>query len=407
MFKLVPLAFRSLIRNRRRSAFTLMAITLGVAVVVFANGFGRGLAVGMVILSVEQRVGALQVHRLGYLDANEAAPLKLDLPDDPAFLEKIAKTPGVKAVARRIRFGGMLNNGARSSMIMGLGLDPVAEFAVCPDRRAEVQDLGTHLKMEQGHGAVLGGELARSYGVKPGDTLTVTAASPKGAVNALDLDVIGITRGAAPMESKRSLTVPLAYAQELLQMEGRVTEYAVAVNKLSDVPEVKARLQAALGPDVEVSAWNEVMPFLQDIMDRLRIILGGITVVLFVMVVFGVVNTMLMSVFERVREIGTMMAVGLKRRQVMTLFLLEAGALGTVGGLVGAALGFAINAYYAVEGVLISPPGSQYKQMVRPDADPWVAVLAVVVAILGAVLAAAYPARKASLMHPVEALRTL
>ena len=91
----------------------------------------------------------------------------------------------------------------------------------------------------------------------------------------------------------------------------------------------------------------------------------------------------------------------------MALFLLEASALGLVGGVVGAGLGFGINFYFALDGIMISPPGSQFKQLVRPDANPYVALLAVVVAVLGALLAAAYPARKASLMHPVEALRTL
>ncbi|MBI5494454.1 MAG: ABC transporter permease [Deltaproteobacteria bacterium] len=407
MWTFLSLAFRGLVRNRGRSLLTLLAITVGVGVVIFGSAFGEGVVDTMVQQVVNARAGALQVHRKGYMDSMDAAPLKLDLPDSGAVLEATRSTPGVRAVTRRIRFGGMLNNGTRSSMVMGAGLDPVEEFAVCPDRRAEVPETGTHVRADADHGAVLGGELARSYGVKPGDTLTVTAAGREGAVNALDIDVVGLTRGAAALESKRQLMVPLSHAQGLLGMPGRVTEYVVAVDDLRQLHDVQARLSARLGPEYEVHSWEQVMPFLYGTVGRMRMILGGVSLVLFVMVVFGVINTMLMSVYERVREIGTMLAVGMRRGQVLRLFLLEAAALGLVGGGLGAVLGLAATLYYSGAGIVISPPGSVVQQVVRPEASPAVALAAVAVAMVGALLAAAYPAARAARMNPVDALRTV
>ncbi len=401
------LAIRSLVRNKRRSVFTLGAITVGVAVVIFINGFGYGLSGLMVSQTINTRVGAIQVHKRGYLKANEAAPLKLDMPDSGPFLEKIRGTPGVTAVAGRIRFGGTMSDGASGTMVLGQGLDPIQEFLTCPERGDEVRDLGTHLRADKPRGAVLGGELAQAFKAQVGGFFSLSAPGREGAVNALDMEVAGITRGAATLENKRIVNVPLAFAQELLQMEGRVTEYAVAVKDITRIQEVAASLKARLGDDYEVSTWDEVLPFLKDTVERLRVIMTGISITMFVIVIFGIINTILMNVYERVREIGTMMAVGMRRRQVLELFLLEGLAMGLVGGLAGTVIGYSIIRYYAAVGIAMSPAGATYKQLVFPNASPMIAVYAVSAAVLGALLSAAYPARRASQMHPSEALRTL
>jgi putative ABC transport system permease protein len=405
--QVAPLAMRSLLRNRRRSLITLGAISVGVAVVVFANGVGNGFLMFIVEQTINARTGALQVHRKGYMQANEMAPLKLDMPLSGDLVQKIRSTPGVKAVAPRIRFGGMVSNGEKSSMVMGFALDPTAELTVCPERPTEVGNNGLHINSRSSHGVVVGAELASSFKAKLGSGLVVTANGRDGGVNALDVDIIGITRGAMPIESKRIFYMPLRYAQELLQMEGRVTEFAVAVDDVDQLATVARALEERLGGDFEVSTWDEVVPFLRDITARIDVVLKGVSVVLFVIVVFGVINTMLMSVYERVREIGTMLAIGLRRAQILMLFLLEAVALGALGGILGAVVGFAVTAYFSVTGIVMHPPGSPLTQLVRPDASPSVALVAVAGAIVGGLLAAAWPAHKASLMNPVDALRTM
>lgn len=406
MNNLLLLATRSLRRNRRRSAITLAAVGLGVAVVVFAYGFGEGLAAFLVEDTLDRRVGAVQIHKQGWLDAREAAPLDLDLPHDEALLEKIRSVPGVTAVSARIQFGALLSNGELSSMVIGQAYEPEAELEVTPGRRADAEGgRGRPLDEAVPHGAVLGAELAAALERDLGASLTLTASTRAGGMNALDLEVIGVTPGAGMLEAKRVVQVPLAYAQELLGMEGRVTEYAVRVDDLSRVDEVAAELRRALGPDVEVHTWREVMPFLRDAEERVRLVLRGVSLVLFAIVVLGVVNTMLMSVYERVREIGTLLALGVRRRQVLQLFLLEALTLGALGGAVGAALGFVVTWLTGVVGIRFAPPGSAVEQAIHPVPSLPVAAAALVIAMVGALLAAAWPARKASQMNPVDALR--
>lgn len=406
---LARLALRSLVRNRRRSFITLAAVAVGVAVVIFAHGFGEGLMRMMVRNSLENRLGAMQVHARGYLDASEAAPLKLDLPNAEELIAKTRAVPGVVAVTPRIRFGALVGNGRTSSVVVAEAIDPARELTVCPGRRAEVDEkAGAFISDERPRAGVIGAELARSLNVKKSDLVTLQAAGREGAQNALDLEVGGVSKGAASLfESKRVVLVPLPYAQELLQMQGRVTELAVRVDDIGRIPAIAAELQRVLGDDVEVSPWDEVMPYLRDAVARLAIVLRGISAVLFFIVVFGVVNTMLMNVYERTREIGTLMAVGVRRRQILALFLFEAAVIGVVGGVLGAIAGLAGTFAAGVQGITITPPGALFAQVLHPVARVDLAVGAIIVAVVGAVLAAAWPAYKASRMNPVEALRTL
>lgn len=406
--EVLRLALRSLRRNRRRSALTLAAVVIGVAVVTFAHGFGEGLLAAIVRTTVDNRLGALQVHATGYMDAMEAQPLKKDFALDEELLARVRGVPGVASVAPRLRFGGLVGDGSTATIVMVDAVDPVAEVAVCPGRHAEVPtENGRFVSDTQPRGGVLGAELATGLKTKLGATLAIQAAGKEGQLNALDLEVRGISRGAASfMESKRTVTVPLAYGQELLAMQGRATELAIAVRDMGQVDAVKAELQARLGPGFEVSTWMEVMPFLRDMSERLHIILRFISAVLFFLVVFGVVNTMLMNVFERVREIGTLLAIGWRRRTIMSLFLLEAAVLGLVGGAMGATVGMLATIITHRAGIPITPPGALFQQVVRPVPDLNIALLAFGVAALGAVLAAAWPARKAAAMNPVDALRS-
>lgn len=405
-FVLLRLAVRSLGRNRRRTLITLAALSLGVALVVLAFGIGEGARNMLIAQAVEARTGALQVHREGYLEEQEALPLDLTLPHDEAFIARLARTPGVTAVAGRITFGGLASNGELSSMVVVQGLDPENERRVTPRRAKELgADDGSWLSDEKEAGAVVGQALAESMERELGGLLTLTAAGEGGAMNALDLEIVGIARGGVLFESKRSVQVPLAYAQELLGMEGQVTEYALAVDDLSRLDEVKSALAKELGPAYEVSTWGEVQPFSRDMTERIGIVLRIVSFVLFAIVVLGVINTLLMSVYERVREIGTLLAIGLRRRQVLWLFLFEALVIGALGGLVGAALGYCLTALIGAKGIAFTLPGQGSVEMLHPVPLVGIAALAVLVSALGAVLAAAWPARRASLMNPVDALR--
>jgi putative ABC transport system permease protein len=416
MSRLPRLAVRNVARNRRRSRVTLAAILVGVAAAVLLRGVNGGFVDFMVRDIVETRTGALQIHRAGYLDNTEGMPLNLSMQADPAFLERIRAVPGVTAVAGRIQFGGLVTNGLTQTMFVGRAIDPVAEKQVCPRSGTEVV-AGSPLSPGDQNAALLGDELAHSFNAAPRgtppadpsaqafDVVTLSSTSPEGRANSLSVQVEGLTRSAMLFENKRVVTVPLSVAQELLGMKDRVTEYAVAVRDMSQLETVAERLRRAIGPDYEVHTWRQIQPFYSDIIRVQRFLIGLISFVLYAIVLTGIANTMLMSVYERVREIGTLLAVGLRRRQILALFLIEAAVLGVVGAALGALAGRGLVMLLAWKGIHLNVGGGAIDTLLRPQVEPAYVAVVSALAVVGAVLSAAYPARKASQMNPVDALR--
>ena len=403
MRRLLAIALRNVLRNKWRSFISALAIVIGVGAVTFLQGFGNGFLQQVVEDAVQDKVGAIQVHKRGYLDA-ETDPLKLDLPDDPQLAATLRSVPGVTAVTRRLSFEGMLSNGSVSSMFTATAIDPATEYQVCPRRAKSVAEGSRPIDAASTEQALIGTALGDSLQAKAGATLTMLSASREGASNALDVTVRGFLPSRFIMESKRSATVPLAFAQDLLRMPGRVTEYVLAVDQLERVDEVARQLRARLGDGYEVHTWLELQPIARDAVARLRYVLVFVALILFLLVVSGIVNTMLMSVYERVREIGTMMAVGVRRRQVVALFLAEAGALGLGGALAGGALGLSVVRWLGARGMHFKVPGGE-PMVIHPTVTAAFVGIAIAAAVVGALLAALYPAWKASRLKPVDALR--
>jgi putative ABC transport system permease protein len=425
MSRFASLAARNVNRNRRRSAVTLAEILIGVMLVMLMYGFISGFMTLMIEDVVKVRTGALQVHRAGYVDSMDAAPTRLNMPYSPDFMARIKAVRGVNGVSGRIMFTGLVSNGASQTMFVGRALDLAREKEACPRSGSEVKPGGAPLAVGDRGLALVGFELATTFRVdtpakkkealakgEPGaeklnDFVSVQTASPEGRANAMDLTVKGLTTSNFPFENKRVLTVPLDVAQDLLGLQGKVTEYAVGVEDLGDLDRVARELKEALGAEYEVHTWSELQPFVRDIINRQRIILSGVALVLFAIVLTGIINTMLMSVYERVREIGTMLAVGVRRRQILYLFVLEAAVIGVIGGVLGAAVGRTLLFAIAAKGIRIEISGTSGLSLLRPSVSWTFVWLSVLVAVLGALAAAAYPAWKASRLNPVDALRSL
>lgn len=404
--RLPKLALRNVGRNRRRSLITGVTIVFGVAMVLVVRGFTGGMAAMMTDDVVQGRSGAIQIHRAGYIDSADSVPTKLNLPYTDELRAKIAAVPHVSGVTGRITFNGLVSNGSQQTMFIGRGLDLTHEQEACPKARTLVAK-GAPLEPTDGTAVtLLGFELAQSFKVDPDAMVTLQSSSPTGRSNALDLKVKGLTTSSFPFENKRVVTLPLGTAQQLVGLESRVTEYVLAVDDLQFLDQTAEALRSTLGPEYEVHTWRELQPFVRDLIARSNFVLGAIAFVLFIIVLTGIINTMLMSVFERVREIGTLLAVGVRRAQVMQMFLIEAGVIGIAGGLAGALVGRIVLFIFNTRGIPIQLSGLSGSNVLRPFATNGFTLAAIVVAVLGALFAALWPAFRASRLNPVEALRS-
>ncbi len=407
------LAARNVVRNGRRSAITLAAVAMGVLVVLVLKGLSDGFVDLVVDNVVEGRTSAIQVHRAGYMKNRDAVPLGLSLSAAPAFAERLQRVPGVRAVAPRIQFSGLVSDASGQSTFLGTGIDPAAEKQVCRNWGRDLTPESRDLEVGDGNEALLGIALARSFGVKPhgaslDDTarLTLAVSGPSGRLNAMSIAVKGITETAFRFDNKRLISVPLPFAQELLGMPGQVTEYAVAVEHRESIHRVAADLRAALGPQYEVHTWREIQPYMDGVVRRQEVIVAISALIFFLVIVVGISNAMSSAVAERVREIGTMLAVGASRARVRTLFLLESLMLGLLGGLIGAMLGRAVVAVVAAFGVPVKQIVNAGDALIRPSVSWEFTALAVLAGAAVALAAALVPAWSASRQSPADALRT-
>lgn len=401
--RLTTLAVRNLTRHPRRVAIAIAALALGVASVVMLRGMSDGVQALNVSIFVDGNIGALQVHRAGYTEASELMPLTLDFADTPELRAKVLGVPGVKALAPRIYFGAALAppGDAEASYFMAIGVDPELEPAVAPRRKSWTS---RWLQGTDGQ-LLLDATFIQALGLTPnqGEPPALLANDRDELLNGEAVTLIGSVGQAQPGDVRQGL-VTLAAAQRLLRSEGRAAEYAIAVHDLADIPRVKAGLQAALGPGFEVHAWWDRVPALKDVermQDVFGLVLGGI---MLMVVLLGVGNLQLMGVMDRVREVGTLLAIGMRRRRVVALFVLEGLFLGVAGTALGLLLGEAVLFALRVHGLALAAPGSTLEQVIFPALGGGWRLVIVLSGVLGATLSSGLAARRLSTLSAAEAL---
>ncbi|MCL4743908.1 MAG: ABC transporter permease [Burkholderiaceae bacterium] len=396
-------ALRNLRRNVRRSALSLAAVALGVTGLALAGGFVEDMYVQLAERTIHSQLGHLQVTKSGYREQGAGRPEAFMIEQAASLRRRIAADPEVLATMGRIGFDALLA-GERAELA-------VSVEAIEPDPEAR---LGTHLVSLSGRAlagddrlaVMLGEGVAAQLRVAPGALLNLTAATLDGALNSYELEVVGVFRSISKDFDERTVRVPLALAQDLLQTEG-VNTIVVQLRSTSATDATLARLAAPIGEaGMEIHAWQELSEFYRSVREMYAQQFGVLQVIALVLMVMGVVNSLNMTVFERTAEFGTMRALGNRGSFVFGLIVLESlliGALAVLAATVLSLAGAAILSYVGIP--MPPPPNSEAGYLARVLVTPQILAWAGSIGLAAAVVAGLAPAWRASSIPVVDGLR--
>lgn len=414
MLKIMKLAIRNLLRYKRRSLLTGLLIAVGVVSVVVFVGLSdsfKGAVVGQITDSVFSH---LQVHRKGFMASIDNLPLdRMIQPAAYRNLEGILKkTPGVEGFSPRIKFGAMLSDYAETTNIRLNGIYPEKEDIAAPLLKTRIKnnEMDT-IPLKKGQ-MLLPEVLAIGMGLKTGDTVVLVANNKDGSVNGMTFEVSGIVESLMG-PGGRDGYLHIEDAATLLRMEGmEISEVAIRVADFDRLEETEGVLRNTLEPIVnqqgkpafELHTWSELSPF-YNVVRMIDLMTLGIKVILIAVVLISVLNVMMMSVYERVREVGTLAAMGTSPGRIMGLFVAEGFSLGLASSIAGAALGLLVLLVLNITGVDVAFGTRNQIFSISPQIAPWEVVSACVIVLMVSVLASLQPAAKAAKLEPVEALR--
>jgi len=429
MWTLLRMAFRNVFRFKRRSFITFTAVSLGLAMLIMSITLMNGIDRQSISNIINCQTSHLKIFKKGYFDKRDELPMDLTIREMAEIHKAIGDVPDVTASENRILFGAGLIKGMDELPCLGVAVEPERD----PDLFNIKESLVKGEWLEPGDVKMLVGEtLARDIGISVGDLVTVRLITSTDkndfSWNAVDMEVKGIFDSGNPNVDSGRIIIPLRAAQEALSMDngdsnndgGEVTEIVVRLNSHDDsvVTGAKERIREKLKgfrDDLEVREWKELAGAFLAISAVKTKRSAVIILVILAIASMGIVNTMLMAVMERTREIGMMAAMGMKKSEIMRLFILEGGIIGLIGSLLGCVIGGLISWYLEVEGWSLAGFGESMQkitQSVYPIKGAFYADLTfdvlLMVFIFGtliAVVASIYPARKAVKMKPVEALR--
>lgn len=397
------LALRNLFRHRVRSVVTLSAIAFSTVVLVIAAGFIEWIFSDLRTSTIETGLGHLQVVRHDYHERGVADPYAYLLPDASPIRTEIEGMPHVVAVGSRLEFSGLLSFNDASLSVVGLGVEPAKELVL--SRNLSFVS-GQNLVAESTDEVVVGEGLAANLGLKTGDRVVLLINTAKGGVNAVESTVRGIFSTQVRAFDEVAIRVPLAMARKLLRTPG-AHQWVVSLDDVERVDETQARIKALPGAAAfDVIRWIDLSDFYTKTVTFLSGQLGVMRVLIAVIIVLGVSNMLIMNVLERTGEIGTLMALGIRRGKVVLLFLVESLYLGLIGGVVGLLLALLLAKIISTIGVPMPPPPGRTSGYIGAILVTWPILLSAFGVTLGTtLLAAIYPSRKASRLVIVDALR--
>ncbi len=417
----LKIALRNIFRHKARSIITLSTIAFGCVALIFIGGYFQDIFYKMREGFIDSLAGHIQIYRRGFNEHGRIEPYRYLIDNYEEIKELVSDFPEVEYVSARLQFQGLMSTGNNTVSFIGQGIEPqnerqssleesqnVRKFMKSESMGLSTTVFGESLAGDDDYQVVLGRGLADTMRAQVNNQVTLLTSTVHGSTNALDLNVKGAFRTALKEFDDISLRLPLKTAQSLIDTQA-VQMLVVKLHQTKDTDKVFKSLQVMIRYkklDLELRRWEDMADFYNKTMALFNMFYSVLRIVIGIVVVLGIFNTMNMSVMERISEIGTIMALGTRRRGVMKLFLFEGLLLGCIGGAIGVLMGVIIVSLVSVIGIVMPPPpGTTLYWLSTPVVIPSVVILTFFLSVFVGGISSLIPAYKASRLQITEALR--
>ena len=397
------LASRNLRRNTQRTLVATLTVAFGIVAFLLAGGFIAWIFEQMRESAIHSQFGHVQIVRPHFFEKGIADPYAFLLPEKSAEQSLVERMPGFRSLAPRLAFSGLISHGDTTIAFIGDGVDPVNEKPV--SSQVNIMS-GRDLETADEAAVILGEGLARSMGVAPGDDVVLLATAASGSPSAIEVKVAGTFATTTKEYDDSALRLPIQAARKLMKVKG-ATSWVVLLDETERTAEASRYLSEKLpGDKFEIVPWTALADFYNKTVVLFSRQVSVVKFIIGLIIVLTISNTQMMSVLERTTEIGTSLAIGLRRNTLMRMFVAEGALIGVVGGVLGVVLGYALALAISAVGIPMPPPpgmasGFDGEILVAPA----LALDALVLALATTLLASLMPAWKASRMNIVDALR--
>ncbi len=405
MKTIFKISWRNVWRNKARSLVIILAIGFGLWGGIFATAFLNGVIQQMFDSGIKSHVSHIQIHHPEY-DQERLTELYVDGYDEVE--QFLSESDEVVAFSSRTIASGMFNTASMVSGVEVIGIDPTQE-KLTTDLKAHLVE-GEYFNGEFAHPVLIGKQLADKVKVDPGSRIVLTFQNMEGDITSAAFRVAGIYRTANSGIDERNVYIMRNEMEELLGSDGIVNEMAILLNHHEQSGEFREKLQQAF-PDHEIRIWSEIAPELSFMTEFSGIAMLVLVIIILFAMAFGLLNTMLMTIFERTNELGVLMSVGMNKGRVFLMIMYETCFLVITGAVLGGVLGVITVMLTSSSGIDLTSLGGEVLMeygidtIVFPTLDRIFYLNLSLLVLVTAVAASVYPAWKALKLNPAEAVR--
>lgn len=402
---LIKIAWRNIWRNKLRSAIVVLSITFGIWAVIFLLSFSNGMINSFIERSINNELAHMQIHNPKYLDEPE---IQYSIDNIDEALTKVRAIDNVANATIKTSISGMVSSAKGAQGIKIIGINPTEEIHITAI--SETLNKGTYLESKGKNPIIVGQKLTKKLGIKERSKVVLTFQDIEGNITTAAFKVCGVFETYNSVFDESNVFVRRSDLNKLLNDASLGHEIVMKVDNIELLNKTKADIQAAL-PGLDVGTYKDLSPQVELYESQIGIMSVIIIGIVMLALVFGIINTMLMAVLERYKELGILMAVGMNKAKVFMMIVLETIMISLIGAPLGLLVGV-FTIYLFRSGIDLSSFSEGMRQfglseLIYPVLTSDVIIMVTIGISITAIIAAIYPARKAIKLDPVSAIRKL